>query len=164
MEKSPKTETEPTQKISVLERRPAKPEDLEFARKAHHQAYHDVVVKQFGPWNEEIQDEFFTKAWTGSPHEILSCNGEMCGYFSMEETSDSIELHELVLLPEFQGKGLGGTLLREAIDAANKKNKPVRLQVMKENRAADLYRRNGFKEVEETATHFIMEYVPTSQG
>lgn len=145
----------------MIERRPATPEDFEFARTTHHQAYRDVVVRQFGSWDEELQDGFFTSAWNGSAHEILSSNGEMCGYLSIEENPDSIELHELVLLPKFQGKGIGGTLLREVIEKAKEKNVPVHLQVMKENKAAELYRRAGFTETGETGRHYQMEYKPT---
>lgn len=61
-----------------LERRPAQEVDTEFARQAHHRAYRDVVVKQFGGWNEEAQDKFFDSAWKGSKHEILSANGQPC--------------------------------------------------------------------------------------
>lgn len=143
-----------------LNRRLAQESDTEFARQAHHRAYHDVVVKQFGEWNEEAQDKFFESAWKGSRHEILSANGQPCGYFSMDESGDFITLHELVLLPEFQGQGIGSKILNEAIEIAKAKNIPTRLQVLKENKAAELYRRIGFKQIGETETHFEMEYNP----
>ncbi len=38
---------------------------------------------------------------------------------------------------------------------------PTRLQVLKENKAAELYRRMGFKQIGETETHFEMEYNPS---
>ena len=140
-----------------LNRRPAQEEDAEFAKQAHHRAYHDVVVKQFGEWNEEAQDKFFESAWKGSKHEILSANGKSCGYFSMDESEDLITLHELVLLPEFQGQGIGSKILNEVIEKAKVKNIPIRLQVLKENKAAELYRRLGFEQTGETETHFQME-------
>lgn len=143
--------------IEDLNKRPSNEHDAEFARQAHHQAYHDVVVKQFGNWDEQVQDKFFQSAWSGSSHEIISFNGQDCGYFSMEETDNSIELHELVLLPKFQGKGIGTKILNEVIEKAKAAKLPVHLQVLKENKAADLYRRMGFKENGETDTHFQME-------
>lgn len=33
--------------------RVATEEDIEFARKVHHEAYHDTVVAQFGTWDEK---------------------------------------------------------------------------------------------------------------
>lgn len=144
-----------------LNRRPAQEEDTEFARQAHHHAYHDVVVRQFGNWDEKAQDDFFNSAWKGSKHEIIYTNGKPCGYFSMDESDDSITLHELVLLPEFQGQGIGSKILNEVIEIAKAKNIPARLQVLKENKAAELYRKLGFKQTGETETHFQMEYNPT---
>ena len=48
-----------------LGRRPVAQADTEFARNAHHQAYHDVVVRQFGTWDEALQDKFFDGDWAG---------------------------------------------------------------------------------------------------
>ena len=33
--------------------------DFEFGRFVHHAAYQDVVTRQFGSWEEKIQDGFF---------------------------------------------------------------------------------------------------------
>lgn len=49
-----------------LEMRAAQEGDREFARLAHHAAYRDVVERQFGPWDEASQDDFFA-AGTGIP-------------------------------------------------------------------------------------------------
>ena len=78
----------------------------------------------------------------------------------MQETDKAIELHELVLLPEFQGQGIGSQLLKEVIDKAKAMNIPAHLGVLKENRAANLYRRLGFIQTGETETHFLMEFKP----
>ena len=40
----------------LLERRPATSSDTEFARISHHAAYRDVVRRQFGAWDEALQD------------------------------------------------------------------------------------------------------------
>ena len=37
--------------------------DKAFARHVHHQAYHDVIVRQFGEWNEAEQDAYFDSTW-----------------------------------------------------------------------------------------------------
>ena len=40
----------------LLERRPATSNDTEFARISYHAAYRDVVCRQFGAWDEALQD------------------------------------------------------------------------------------------------------------
>jgi ribosomal protein S18 acetylase RimI-like enzyme len=151
-------------KEMIIERRPAEDSDMEFARAIHHASYKDVVVEQFGGWDEEAQDRFFEAVWKKTPHEIVSCDGELCGYFSFQETDDAVELHELVLHPAFQGRGIGTRLLNDALEKAKTRNVPAKLQVLKHNAAADLYRRLGFVVVGETDTHLQMEFRPTEKA
>jgi len=148
------------EKYKHISRRLANAEDYGFARQAHHRAYRDVVVRQFGEWDENAQDKFFESGWSNSSHEIILCDGMPCGYCSRIENENSITLNELVLLPEFQGQGIGSAILSETIEKAKTENKPASLQVLKENRAAELYQRTGFKIVGETETHYKMEFDP----
>ncbi|MFA6522124.1 MAG: GNAT family N-acetyltransferase [Patescibacteria group bacterium] len=147
---------------SSLERRTATKEDMDFMRKVHHLAYHDVVEKQFGAWDEEKQDKFFDDAWAENRYQILLDNGVPVGYCWVEYSDKRIDAHELVILPEFQGQGIGTKLLGSLIQEANTKKIPVRLQVLKANRAIDLYKKFGFEEVGENDTHFEMEYTPST--
>ena len=144
----------------MLSRRPATEADTEFARSVHHAAYHDVIEQQFGKFDEAEQDVFFANSWNPENHEILVSEDVDAGYCSIEHFPDHIFIHELVLSPDQQGKGIGTKVLQEAIDEASTKDIPVRLQVLKANKAQDLYRKLGFKDTEETGTHFKMEYVP----
>lgn len=144
-----------------IERQPAKSEDVKFAREAHHKAYYDTIVNQFGNWNMEAQDKFFESDWeNGLNYEIILCNDKPCGYCSFEETIDNIILNEIVILPEFQNRGIGSKFLQEKIDESKTKKIPVWLQVLKLNKAMDLYKRFGFVKTGETETHFKMEFNP----
>jgi len=137
-------------------RRPALDADTYFARSAHHQAYRDVVVRQFGVWDQKAQDEFFNGDWNPAAFEIILCDGVPCGYMSVEDRGDDVYVHELVILPRFQGRGLGSRILLEVIERAETRRVPVRLETLQANRAVDLYRRLGFHEVERSDTHIQM--------
>ena len=39
----------------------------------HESGYHDVVVRQFGQWDQEQQEGFFIAKWFPEKYEILSC-------------------------------------------------------------------------------------------
>lgn len=54
----------------ILERRPATSSDTEFARTTHHAAYRDVVSRQFGAWDEALQDRLFEEKWMPDKCEI----------------------------------------------------------------------------------------------
>jgi GNAT superfamily N-acetyltransferase len=145
-----------------LTKRAATDADTEFARKTHHVSYHDVIVKQFGDFDEKVQDDFFAKSWKPETHQILLYGNDECGYFSHEVFDDHIFAHELVLLPAFQGKGIGSRVLQELMEEAKAKGLPLRLQVLKENKAQHLYRKLGFKDAGLTDTHILMEFDPRS--
>ena len=51
----------------MIDRRTATSEDFELARSIHHRAYRDVVLRQFGAWNEEEQDQFFVVTGRADP-------------------------------------------------------------------------------------------------
>ncbi len=137
--------------------RPATKNDTEFARLAHHRAYRDVVVSQFGSWDESRQDKLFHDNWNQLGFEIILYNDVPCGYLRFENLENEIRGHELVILPEFQGKGIGSHLLKNILADGARRGVPVTLQVLKNNRAAELYRKLGFQEVERTDTHIKMQ-------
>lgn len=139
-------------------RRPARESDTDFARDVHHQAYREVVERQFGRWVEAEQDRFFAGDWDPARFEIVLCDGQPCGYASIEDRVNAIIVRELVLLPAFQGRGIGSTILLEAIARARGRRIPVHLGGLHQNRALNLYRRLGFREVGRTETHTLMEW------
>src|SRR5690606_11155883 len=94
-------------------KRPATERDADFVRRTHHVSYRDVITKQFGAFDEQAQDEFFARSWKPETHQILIFEEEECGYLSFEEFDDHIFLMNLVLLPAFQGKGIGSQILRD---------------------------------------------------
>ncbi len=133
--------------------RPATELDTSFAREIHHRALRDVVVTQFGPWDEELQNGFFRQSGFPTGFEIIEYDGKACGYIRTEDVEAGTEVHNLYIDPRFQRRGIGTFLLERVIALGQ----PVGLQVLFENtKAADLYRRLGFEMIGRTDTHFKM--------
>jgi len=61
-------------------------------------------------------------------------------------------LDHIELLPEFQNMGIGKKIIKDLIS----KNKPVNLQVLKQNPAVRLYKELGFKITGETDLKYQM--------
>src|ERR1017187_8746525 len=125
-------------------RRPAHESDTAFARQVHHLAYRDVVERQFGPWIEADQDNYFKGDWHPAGFEIVLCDGTPCGYTCIEDREGDIHIRELVIHPDYQGMGVGSALLHEAMARGSSRRVPVRIATFHQNRAAALYRRLGF--------------------
>ena len=62
-----------------IDTRPATVADTGFARDVHHTAYHDIVVRQFGPWDEEDQDRRFLADWKDASFVIIQRDSVDCG-------------------------------------------------------------------------------------
>jgi len=143
----------------IITRRATHEDDRDFARDTHHRAYHDVSVRQFGPWEEQAQDKFFETGWADAAHEIILCDGVPCGYTCIEERPDDIHGRELVIHPNFQNKGIGSEVLRQVLARASERQIPVSLGTFHENRALHLYQTLGFKEYGRTDTHILLHWI-----
>lgn len=66
----------------------------------------------------------------------------------------------MVILPEFQNRGMGTWLLEETKEGARQRGVPVKLQTQHANRAVELYLRLGFKKTGDTEHHVLMEWNP----
>jgi len=141
-----------------ITKRPGLATDLEFVRWVHHRAYRDVVVAQYGRWNEEAQDEFFIAAWSLAPHDVILCDDVRCGYMCVEDRDNDIHLRELVIDPDSQGRGIGTHLIRDVFERATARGVPVSLATHRSNRAVNLYSRLGFRESGRTTSHILMEW------
>lgn len=136
--------------------------DREFARRVHHEAYREVVMKQFGEWNEELQDQFFEDGWSkGIVRQIVVIDGVDGGVVQRvirESPEDELFLSELQLLPQFQRRGIGSVIIRQLQSEAKSRGVRLRLQVLRDNQARRFYERLGFIVIGETDTVVKMEW------
>ena len=94
-------------------------------------------------------------------HDILLLNNEPAGRLMVNEESDSHRIIDLAILPEHRGMGVGESVIRAEQERACRAQKPLRLQVLVTNRAARLYERTGFKIIDSSQTHHVMEWTAT---
>ena len=146
--------------IGMLNTRQAKVSDYQFLRQLHHVVYRDVVTRQFGSWNDADQDAWFDKGLDDAEYRIVESDGTPVGAIGMREHADHIALVELQLLPEYQNQGIGTELLTLELNRAAGYGLPVRLQVLRQNRARQFYARHKFTLEGETDTHYLMVWHP----
>lgn len=144
----------------MIHLRPSTPEDVPFLRDLHHRAYRDVVSRQFGVWDEEAQNEWFETALAAAEFSVVECDGQRVGAVAVSVDVECLRLVELQILPEWQNRGLGSTVLEVQMEHARAGRRPIRLRVLRENRARALYERNGFVVIGQTDTHCLMEWMP----
>ncbi len=142
-----------------LTTRIAQEDEKDFVYALNRTVYRDVVIQQFGDWDESGQQQYFEEKWTRVVYRIIEYNGTPIGVFSMTEHPQEHVIHEIQLLPAFQGRGIGSTLIHQKIVRAHAQHVPLRLRVLIHNvRAQQLYARLGFVTSETTDTYMYMEY------
>lgn len=101
---------------------------------------------------------FFSKWEKPRPAQIIEKGSDRVGVVILEQLEDCDWLHEIQICPNYQGQGLGTTLLRDLLADARTRRVPLRLKVLHANQDAKrLYARMGFLESERLANHFLME-------
>jgi GNAT superfamily N-acetyltransferase len=133
--------------------------DHELLRRIHHAAYRDVVERQFGRWDEAEQDSYFEKSLGGHDIAIIELDGRAIGSLAVVESESSVQLLEIQILPEYQSRGFGTQLVQCELARAASLGKPLRLQVLRANRARELYERLGLRVVGHTQIHYLMSTI-----
>jgi ribosomal protein S18 acetylase RimI-like enzyme len=137
--------------------RPATAADAAFLRRVHEAAMRPHVERVWGAWDAEMQRRRFAETTDPATHEIVERAGVAVGCQWLRARPDALELVRLWLLPEAQGRGIGTELLRRLCARSAAEGLPLRLRVLKANPARRLYARHGFRVVDETETHLLME-------
>ena len=143
---------------SHVHREPATDADKEFFRRLNELSYRDVVTQQFGSWDEALQSRNFDLKWQDQAFEKVFDGDTLVGGIWVREFPDHFQIREIQILPEHRGRGAGTVILKQEIQRASKRRKPLRLRVLLLNRAKSLYDRLGFEEIGRDETHYYMEY------
>jgi GNAT superfamily N-acetyltransferase len=107
-------------------------------------AYRDVVTRQFGAWDDSEQGARFASKLERVPFRIAELDGAPVAAVSSSNLEDHVFLNELLVLPQFQNRGIGSFLLASELANARSLEKPIRLHTLRMNRAIRLYERHGF--------------------
>lgn len=105
----------------------------------------EVIEKTWG-WDEAWQRTDFERRLAAYMVSIIEAEDRAAGSLWLEWIPDSLYIHEVQILPEFQGKGLGTAVVQDVLEQGARRKLPVTLSVVPANpRAKRLYERLGFE-------------------
>jgi GNAT superfamily N-acetyltransferase len=112
----------------------------------------------------EAQRRSYRQRYPNSEHRIVTVHGEDAGRIWVNYREDEVRLIDVMLLPAYQGRGVGTVLLDRVKDEARHLGAPLRHMVHADNYSAQqFYRRLGFREVfSPTPSHLKMEWRPAT--
>jgi ribosomal protein S18 acetylase RimI-like enzyme len=103
--------------------------------------------------------EYKTK-FPASTFQVILYKKQRAGRYYTWENDVEIRLIDITLLPEFRGKGIGTTLLKDLVKRADKVQKKISLHVDPDSPALQLYLRLGFIHIRNNGRHYYMERNP----
>jgi GNAT superfamily N-acetyltransferase len=115
-------------------------------------------ISEFLEMQYEAQQHFYESEYGGAADELILWEGQPAGRLIVQRREHEIRCIDVALLPEHRNGGIGAFLIRRLQDEARQAKKPLRLQVIRFNRAVNLFERSGFVRISETGTHFQMEW------
>lgn len=140
----------------MLELRPANEADFDFLWDVHVQTMKDYISRTWG-WNEDAQKKRFRERFDPSLLQVIRMKGKDVGVLAVEPEAERVVLTNIAIMPDYQRKGIGSRAISRILEDASQMKLPVDLQVLKVNPARALYERLGFRLIEETDTHYVME-------
>lgn len=153
--------------------RPAAPQDQQFL----YDLTYDVLSEQLyaHTWDPIIRDQLLDlqiKAKMGSysvvhPHAdyaIIMLDERPIGRMIIDRSGDFYHLVDISISPKHRGAGIGTRLVLALCMEAEMMHKNVRLYVSVTNpRAGGLYKRLGFRVIEDLETDILMERTPADR-
>ncbi|SHH49364.1 Acetyltransferase (GNAT) family protein [Jatrophihabitans endophyticus] len=149
------TETDPRSGRPLLtlpvERRPVDARDTAFLRDLFADSRDDLLLLPSDTRDLIVDMQFRTqrRQWRlenpDAAHELLLVRGVRAGHVLVAEDAGTIELVDLVVRVGFRGLGIGGDVVAELADDADRSRRVIRLRVWAGNGAARrFFSRHGF--------------------
>lgn len=135
--------------------RAATDDDFDFLYELKKAAELDAVSRVFG-WDEKVQCQIHEEEWSKARPTILEVSGNRVGSYLFELKGDSYNFGRFFLLPEYQGQGIGSSVINDCI--ARAKPKAIELCYLVGNKVHRLYERHGFIETGKDEHFVYMRY------
>ncbi|HEY8015127.1 MAG TPA: GNAT family N-acetyltransferase, partial [Dongiaceae bacterium] len=91
--------------------REARPVDYGFARQLYRATMHDMTEEAFG-WDEYRQDMSFARQFILKEVRVITLDGKDIGWIQTRAEGAVLNLFQFYVAPEWQGRGIGGFVLK----------------------------------------------------
>jgi len=148
---------------------PIKTEDAQFLFRVYAGTRQEEL--ELVPWSEAEREAFLRQQFHAQhahyqkyfPHarfDVILVDGDPAGRLYVDRAQDEIRIIDIALLPEYRGRGIGGSLMQQLLAEASAKALPVRIHVERNNWAFGWYQRLGFEVIEDKDVYYYMEWQP----
>lgn len=117
-------------------------------------------LERVGRFNPERNRDYFRTSFRPDHTRLIAIDGQFAGCVAFGPWMEKLLLEHFYLTPEWQGRGLGGSVLAQLLNEADEHRLPVRLTVLKGSDAERFYTRRGFTPVGSEGVDIFMERLP----
>lgn len=122
----------------------------------------DTACERFLRMQFQAQRAGYREMFPHAQFAIILSEGSPVGRVVIDRPEDEIRIVDLVIAPEYRGRGIGGALMSSIMAEAATSSTPLRLKVITGTPAQRWYERLGFSLVEDGDVYLEMERSPTS--
>ncbi|PFH07712.1 ribosomal protein S18 acetylase RimI-like enzyme [Collimonas sp. PA-H2] len=141
-----------------LEFRPATSADLPFLTALRHATMSEHLARVNAARDDAAQ---LARILFQFEHaQIVSIAGKQIGLLKAYREPGQWYIAQIQIAPEFQGRGLGRSILDKVLTQASNDNLPTVLRVFDGNPAKKLYEAKGFKEIGQDGVECLMSCPP----
>jgi ribosomal protein S18 acetylase RimI-like enzyme len=131
-------------------------QDFDFVYELKKIAYKEYIEQTWG-WDDEFQLKFHRDNFSSKNTHIIKADERPIGSIDVKESETNIFISGLYILPSYQSKGIGSSIIKDLIKEAERKTKRLELEVLRVNtKALKLYERLGFTKTEGDKTKYFM--------
>ena len=149
--------------------RPTTPEDRDFLLAVYGSVRAPELARV--DWTEEAkaafvaqqfdaQDRSYRENYANASFEVIEVEGRPAGRLYVDRWPAEIRIVDIALAPEFRGRGVASSLLRELIAEAEASGRSLTIHVEQGNPARRLYERLGFVPVAQLGHNTLMSAGP----
>ncbi|KML62452.1 GCN5 family acetyltransferase [Burkholderia cepacia] len=138
----------------AIDLRPASLEDLPFLLTLRRLTMTEHLQRVGAPTDDATHDRRIRANFEAA---MIVCEGaDAIGLLKVTRAAGEWHVHQIQILPAWQGRGIGEAVLRALLTDAARENACVSLSVLHGNPAWRLYERLGFRVVSQTETSASM--------
>lgn len=120
--------------------------------------WNDDQKEAFLTMQFQAQRKYYGEYYADAEFLIIEESAQPIGRLYLQDRGQEIRIVDIAFIPSLRGKGIGTAILEYLQAAAQKKQQYLGIHVERFNPAICLYRRLGFREVEDKGVYYFMEW------
>ena len=111
-------------------------------------------------WDNAFQSAGFSEHLAPADWTVITISQRGVGGFVLKENISNVWLEMLLIEPDYQGCGIGSSVVQSIKDSAVASGKPLQLSVMKSNTATSFYEAHGFTVYDADDWCYKLQWLP----